>query len=691
MGDFAPASYYPSMSIDHNWKITEMNEAMRMVMRQTLPEAGVVAPEMHFLEYLFTEEVRKLLGGSWQEHVLLTCRAYVASQNLPIQKCSTETEKWKNQEIGKWVNWAREQPPMALEDPFSFQHMCDLYINYRHPGGVREIVLQFDNRVCLAPTQRSILVAPYDSPNPVKPETANVTEVVLILMNLLQHTDRVTHGLNSIGWWHIAVQTIIRCLEAKRRKSSCDPLLVFKQVADSINATPWALIEAVHDLASWIPQIPEGSSQDQPTASRTEFLYWLTEMSDVEGSSSIANLIRTAHASIRSSDKFPPTFPSYTVDELWNLTSANSSYLLMTQRLLRLLGKGPLPNWQPGQVHLFDVLFHPAIRDLMGNGEKWKRNVELKLDMFKASVAPYLARYPHKRSQCEKIITRLGQAFPEFMDLYRSVEKTTYPATLHGPEPFAAVYLFLPTGRQLLFLNTMQYVTKDLPHHSFTLVPADDYTRRALTVLLEESDEAISYHILLEEYAAPYNIHMRREQDFSRHPEALINDSEKAISPLMDVATIGQQERRKDETVLDQPQPSETSPSRVVHNNSEEGFSFLANEIAALRRELGEFRADITDIRAMLQEITKSQVLKSKPIESRQSGPPGPGWISVKEAAKLLGISRPRMQQVIADHLVHGIKLGNLWYVDQSSLEQFTPPGTGHRVANLHATDRSSK
>ena len=67
------------------------------------------------------------------------------------------------------------------------------------------------------------------------------------------------------------------------------------------------------------------------------------------------------------------------------------------------------------------------------------------------------------------------------------------------------------------------------------------------------------------------------------------------------------------------------------------------------------------------------------------------GLVSVTEAAQNAGISKSRVRQLLAAHLILGQKYGGVWVLDDESLRRYLAlPQTGGRPRRAAPTDRSA-
>src|SRR5258708_40042061 len=90
--------------------------------------------------------------------------------------------------------------------------------------------------------------------------------------------------------------------------------------------------------------------------------------------------------------RFPPSYPAYMIDGISRLTWSNDAYKLVLEKLL---GEEHLPMVEFGKTSLFQVLYHPPLREVMGAdtliggelmGGEWQANLQRKSIFMKPNL-----------------------------------------------------------------------------------------------------------------------------------------------------------------------------------------------------------------------------------------------------------------------------------------------------------------
>ena len=84
------------------------------------------------------------------------------------------------------------------------------------------------------------------------------------------------------------------------------------------------------------------------------------------------------------------------------------------------------------------------------------------------------------------------------------------------------------------------------------------------------------------------------------------------------------------------------------------------------------------ELLARIEELEAELAKAKEKIDQYESGN---YWISVAEAAEILGVHRNRVLQLVSNGLVDGQKIGNTWIICRTSIESraANPPGPGRR------------
>lgn len=89
-------------------------------------------------------------------------------------------------------------------------------------------------------------------------------------------------------------------------------------------------------------------------------------------------------------------------------------------------------------------------------------------------------------------------------------------------------------------------------------------------------------------------------------------------------------------------------------------------------------KATNEELLARIEELEAELAKSNQKIEQYESGN---YWISVAEAAEILGVHRNRVLQLVSSDLIDGKKIGNTWIICRASVESraANPPSAGRR------------
>ena len=91
-----------------------------------------------------------------------------------------------------------------------------------------------------------------------------------------------------------------------------------------------------------------------------------------------------------------------------------------------------------------------------------------------------------------------------------------------------------------------------------------------------------------------------------------------------------------------------------------------------------EMLAKIKELEAERDQLKSELEIAQKRLEQYESND---AWISVAEAAEILGVHRNRVLQLAARGEIEGHKIGHRWNIDRASVEARAadPPRSGRR------------
>ena len=104
----------------------------------------------------------------------------------------------------------------------------------------------------------------------------------------------------------------------------------------------------------------------------------------------------------------------------------------------------------------------------------------------------------------------------------------------------------------------------------------------------------------------------------------------------------------------------------------------LVERIPRVSTENEKLRARIEELEAERDQLKAELEAAQRRLEQYESNE---HWISVAEAAEILGVHRNRVLQLVNAGLIEGNKVGNTWSIDRASVESRAenPPRAGRR------------